>query len=384
MSVDPRLTIKTDGSPFPESTLLIDAIPNPILALDEANRVRFANAAAEDFFQAGKVALLRSALDDLVPFSSPAVSAVAEARRSGGTVNEHAISAGTPRFGGERNVDLQATLIHEAPRFVVVMLLERSMAHKIDRQLTHRGAARSVSGLASMLAHEIKNPLAGIRGAAQLIEPTLSSEDRALSRLICDETDRIRDLVDRMEVFSDERPPERKPVNIHAVLEHVKAVIVAGLSRPIAIREDYDPSLPPVPGSRDQLVQVFMNLVKNAVEAIEETGEGGEILLSTAFRPGVRLTIAASGERVTLPLEVRVRDTGSGVPDDMRPHIFEPFVTTKIGGKGLGLALVAKIVHDHGGIIECEPNERGTTFRVLLPTMKEAQLPASGEGEAAS
>jgi two-component system nitrogen regulation sensor histidine kinase GlnL len=384
MSVDPRLTLKSEGLPFPESALLIDAIPNPILALDEANRVRFANAAAEDFFQAGKVALLRSALDDLVPFSSPAVSAVAEARRSGGTVNEHAISAGTPRFGGERSVDLQATLIHEFPRFVIVMLLERSMAHKIDRQLTHQGAARSVSGLASMLAHEIKNPLAGIRGAAQLVEPTLSAEDRPLARLICDETDRIRDLVDQMEVFSDERPPERKPVNIHAVLEHVKAVIVAGLSRPILIREDYDPSLPPVAGSRDQLVQVFMNLVKNAVEAINDHGEGGEILLSTAFRPGVRLTIAASGERVALPLEVRVRDTGPGVPDDMRPHIFEPFVTSKIGGKGLGLALVAKIVHDHGGIIECEPNERGTTFRVLLPTMKEARVPAGSAGEPAS
>jgi two-component system, NtrC family, nitrogen regulation sensor histidine kinase GlnL len=384
MSIDPRLTLKTEGSPFPEAALLIDAIPNPILALDETNRVRFANAAAEDFFQVGKVALLRSALDDLVPFSSPALSAIAEARRSGGTVNEHAISAGTPRFGGERSVDLQATLIHESPRFVIVMLLERSMAHKIDRQLTHQGAARSVSGLAAMLAHEIKNPLAGIRGAAQLVEPTLSAEDRALARLICDETDRIRDLVDQMEVFSDERPPERKPVNIHAVLEHVKAVIVAGLSRPILIREDYDPSLPPVAGSRDQLVQVFMNLVKNAVEAIENDGEGGgEILLSTAFRPGVRLTIAASGERVTLPLEVRVRDTGPGVPDDMRPHIFEPFVTSKVGGKGVGLALVAKIVHDHGGIIECEPNDRGTTFRVLLPTIKEARVSA-GEGEAAS
>ena len=383
MTIESRLAVTADDGPFPESALLIDAIPNPVLALDEGNRVRFANAAAEDFFQAGKVALLRLALDDVVPFSSPALSAVAEARRSGGPVNEHAISAGTPRFGGERSVDLQATLIHEVPRFVVVMLLERSMAHKIDRQLTHRGAARSVSGLASMLAHEIKNPLAGIRGAAQLIEPALSSEDRALARLICDETDRIRDLVDQMEVFSDERPPERKPVNIHAVLEHVKAVIVAGLSWPVPIREDYDPSLPPVVGSRDQLVQVFMNLVKNAVEAIEEAGGGGEIMLSTAFRPGVRLTIAASGDRVTLPLEVRVRDTGGGISEDMRPHIFEPFVTTKIGGKGLGLAMVAKIVNDHGGIIECEPNERGTTFRVLLPMIKKEPPVARRDGEKA-
>jgi two-component system nitrogen regulation sensor histidine kinase GlnL len=370
------------ASAAPESGLLIDAIPNPLLALDESNRICFANAAAEDFFQTGKVSLLRSSFHDVVPFSSPALEAVAEARRSGGTVNEHAISAGTPRFGGERNVDLQATLLNEAPGFVIVIVLERSMARKLDRQLTHRGAARSVSGLASMLAHEIKNPLAGIRGAAQLIEPSLSSEDRGLARLICEETDRIRDLVDQMEVFSDERPPERKPVNIHSVLEHVKAVIVAGLPRPIVIREEYDPSLPPVAGSRDQLIQVFINLMKNAVEAITGNGEGGEILLSTAFRPGIRLSIAASGERLALPLEVCVRDTGSGIPDDVRPHIFEPFVTTKVGGKGLGLALVAKTVRDHGGIVECEPNEYGTTFRVLLPTVKQVQTrdPRSHEG----
>lgn len=365
----------------PDMGLLIDALPNPLLVLDDGDRVHLANAAAEDFFQAGKTTLLRANFADLMPPASPALSAIAEARHSGGVVNEYAISAGTPRFGSERNVDLQAVLVHEQPRFVIVMLLERSMAHKIDRQLTHRNAARSVSGMAAMLAHEIKNPLAGIRGAAQLIEPTLSGDDRPLARLICEETDRIRDLVDHMEVFSDERPPEREPVNIHAVLERVKALAIAGMVQPIPIREEYDPSLPPVMGSRNQLIQVFINLVKNAVEAIESDG-GGEIHLSTAFRPGVRLSIAASGERVTLPLEVCVKDTGPGVPADIRPHLFDPFITTKPGGRGLGLALVAKIVRDHGGIIECQPNERGTTFRVLLPMMREAHAPQTQEARA--
>ncbi|MGE0005052.1 MAG: nitrogen regulation protein NR(II) [Parvibaculaceae bacterium] len=365
----------------PDIALLVDALPNPLLVLGENDRIHLANAAAEDFFQAGKAALLRTRFADLMPLASPAINAVAEARHSGGVVNEYAISAGTPRFGGERRVDLQAALVHEQPRFVIVMLLERSMAHKIDRQLTHRNAARSVSGMAAMLAHEIKNPLAGIRGAAQLIEPTLSGEDRPLARLICEETDRIRDLVDHMEVFSDERPPEREPVNIHAVLERVKALALAGMTRPIAIKEEYDPSLPPVMGSRNQLIQVLINLVKNAVEAIEGDGSGGEIHLSTAFRPGVRLSIAASGERVTLPLEVCVRDTGPGVPADIRPHLFDPFITTKPGGRGLGLALVAKIVRDHGGIIECEPHERGTTFRVLLPMMRAAHQNRADEGK---
>ena len=354
----------------PDMGVLIDALPNPLLVLDDKDRIHLANSAAEDFFQTGKAALLRANFADLMPLASPAHNAIAEARHSGGVVNEYSISAGTPRFGSERNIDLQVVIVHEQPHFVIVMLLERSMAHKIDRQLTHRNAARSVSGMAAMLAHEIKNPLAGIRGAAQLIEPTLSGDDRPLARLICEETDRIRDLVDRMEVFSDERPPEREPVNIHAVLERVKTLSIAGMAQPIAIREEYDPSLPPVMGSRNQLIQVFINLVKNAVEAIEGDGGGGEIQLTTAFRPGVRLSIAASGERVTLPLEVCVKDTGPGVPADLRPHLFDPFISTKPGGRGLGLALVAKIVRDHGGIIECQPNDRGTTFRVLLPMMR--------------
>jgi two-component system, NtrC family, nitrogen regulation sensor histidine kinase GlnL len=377
-----NLVRTSDPNMPPDSRLLVDALPNPLLVLDDKDRIHLVNSAAEDFFQAGKATLLRANFADLIPLASPALSAIAEARHSGGVVNEYAISAGTPRFGSERNVDLQAVLVHEQPRFVIVMLLERSMAHKIDRQLTHRNAARSVSGMAAMLAHEIKNPLAGIRGAAQLIEPTLSGEDRPLARLICEETDRIRDLVDRMEVFSDERPPEREPVNIHSVLERVKALALAGMTQPIGIKEEYDPSLPPVMGSRNQLIQVFINLVKNAIEAIEGDGSGGEIHLSTAFRPGVRLSIAASGERVTLPLAVCVRDTGPGVPPDLRPHLFDPFISTKPGGRGLGLALVAKIVRDHGGIIECEPHERGTTFRVLLPMMREAQQNQTEKGRA--
>jgi two-component system, NtrC family, nitrogen regulation sensor histidine kinase GlnL len=374
--------LPSDSNAPPDGGLLVDALPNPLLVLDESGRIHLVNSAAEDFFQAGKVTLLRANFADLMPLASPALDAIAEARHSGGVVNEYAISAGTPRFGSERNVDLQVVLVHEQPRFVIVMLLERSMAHKIDRQLTHRNAARSVSGMAAMLAHEIKNPLAGIRGAAQLIEPTLSGEDRPLARLICEETDRIRDLVDHMEIFSDERPPEREPVNIHAVLERVKALALAGMTQPIAIKEEYDPSLPPVMGSRNQLIQVFINLVKNAIEAIEGDGSGGEIHLSTAFRPGVRLSIAASGERVTLPLEVCVRDTGPGVAPDIRPHLFDPFISTKPGGRGLGLALVAKTVRDHGGIIECEPHERGSTFRVLLPMMREVQLNHMEKGKA--
>jgi two-component system, NtrC family, nitrogen regulation sensor histidine kinase GlnL len=246
------------------------------------------------------------------------------------------------------------------------MLQERTMADKMDKQLTHRGAARSVTGLAAMLAHEIKNPLSGIRGAAQLLEQAADDEDRALTRLITDEADRIVKLVDRMEVFSDERPIEREPVNIHAVLEHVKRLALTGFARDIRIVEEYDPSLPPVYANRDQLVQIFLNLVKNAAEALTDTPDA-EIALTTAFRPGVRLSVPGTRERVSLPLEFCVRDNGPGVPEEIQTHMFDPFVTTKTNGTGLGLALVAKIVGDHGGVIECESQPRRTTFRLLLP-----------------
>jgi len=370
MMNNPVLAADRNKAVLPGAAAILDALPDAVLVVDAEDRIRFVNSGAEDFFQASSATLVRCRLTDLVHSSSPLREAVAQVRAVGGVVTKYAVNVGTPRTGGERSVDLQATIVSDNPSFVVVMLLTRSMAHKIDRQLTHRGAARSVSGMASMLAHEIKNPLAGIRGAAQLLEPALGSDDRALTRLICSETDRIRDLVDQMEVFSDERPPERKPVNIHVVLAHVKSLTEAGLSHPVTIREEYDPSLPPLLGNRDQLIQIFVNLVKNAVEAIESTGQAGEITLSTAFRPGMKLSVSSSSDRISLPLEVCVHDTGSGIPEDVRPHIFDPFVTTKSGGRGLGLALVAKIVQDHGGVVESFPRDRGTTFRILLPVLR--------------
>jgi two-component system, NtrC family, nitrogen regulation sensor histidine kinase GlnL len=365
----------------PTPQLILDALPNPLIVLDTQDRICMVNAAAEDFFQSGASVLSRYSLQDIVPFSSPVVQSVQQVREASAVVNEYGVGVGTPRLGGERIVDLQTAPLGDDGRFVMLMLMRRSIAQKLGHQLTHQGAARSVSGMASMLAHEIKNPLAGIRGAAQLLEPTLTNDDRTLARLICDETDRIRNLVDQMEVFSDERPLEKKPVNIHIVLDKVKKLILAEAGSFLSIREEYDPSLPPVFGNADQLMQAYLNLAKNAVEILRETGDGGEILFTTAFRPGMKLQVAGTVERVSLPLEICVHDNGKGVPDDIAPHIFEPFVTTKPQGKGLGLALVAKVVRDHGGTVECQPRRRGTTFRTLLPMFDSTT--ASSEGEPA-
>src|SRR6202790_1739681 len=350
-----------------DSEAILNALPNPVLLVAPDGRIVDANMAAESFFEISTQFLRRQSLKELVPFGSPLLALIDQVRASGSAVNEYKVDVGTPPIGGEPPGDVHVAPRAERPRHIVVVLQEPPIADKMDRQLTHRSAARSVIALAAMLAHEIKNPLSGIRGAAQLLEQSVGDDDRTLTRLICDEADRIVKLVDRMEVFADERPVEREPVNIHVVLEHVKRLGHSAFPPQSRFLEEYDPSLPPVFANRDQLIQVFLNLVKNASESIGEGTSDGEISLSTAFRPGVRLSLPGSKTRVSLPLEFCVKDNGPGVPDDLLPHLFDPFVTTKPTGSGLGLALVAKIIGDHGGIIECESQPRRTIFRVLMP-----------------
>ena len=346
---------------------ILNALPHPVLVLAADNGFIYANTAAEAFLSTSLAMLKRVRLDDIVAFGCPLLSLVGQVRRERTTFNEYGVDIATPRQTLPKLVDVYGGISPDNPDHVLLMLQQRTMAQMIERQLNHRAAARSVSGMASILAHEIKNPLSGIRGAAQLLESGLTDEDRVLSQLICTETDRIKSLLDRMEVFGDERPLTKEPINIHDVLDHVRQLAEAGFARNIQFVADYDPSLPAVPASRDKLIQAFLNLVKNAAEAVGPETENGRIVITTAFRPGVRLAIPGSGTRIALPLMIAIQDNGPGIPGTMREHMFDPFVTSKANGTGLGLALVAKLIADHGGTIECDSEPQRTVFRVLLP-----------------
>ncbi len=351
-------------SPDLDAGTILNALAEPIFVVDEAGCVCYANLAAEQFLAMSATALLGRRLSEILPSDSPIFSLIDHVRFGGQSVSEYGVTIETPKIGSHF-VSLEVSGVTDSPGAVAISIQERSIARKIDHQLVHRNAARSVTAMAAMLAHEVKNPLSGIRGAAQLVEQNAGPEDQELTRLICDETDRIVALVQKMEMFSDERPLEREAVNIHEVLGHVRLLAQSGFARHVRFIETYDPSLPPVYGNRDLLIQVLLNLVKNAAEAVPQ--EGGEIVLATRFQQGVRLTVPGSRARVELPLAVSVTDNGGGIPEDLKAHLFDAFVSAKAGGTGLGLALVAKIIGDHGGVIEFQSEPRKTVFQMMLP-----------------
>jgi two-component system nitrogen regulation sensor histidine kinase GlnL len=363
------------------SAAVLDALPHPVFVVSGDGMIEEANTAAQNFFQASTNVLRRHPIEYFVPFGSPLLSLIEQVRGRGAPVNEYRVDLGTPRNGGERMVDIYASPVVEGDDNVVIVLQERTIADKIDRQLTHRGAARTVTGPRGDARPRDQEPALGHpwRGPASRIRAFGDADEVPLTRLISRRNrPHRRSLIDRVEVFGDDRPMEREPINIHVVLDRVKLLAKNGVARGITFSEEYDPSLPPIHGNRDQLIQILLNLVKNAAEVLERT-QSPEIKLSTAFRPGIRISVTGVSERISLPLEILIEDNGPGVPPDILPFLFDPFVTTKTNGSGLGLALVAKIVGDHGGVIDCESRPGRTRFRILLPVANPAFILPSEE-----
>ncbi len=349
--------------------VLWNTIPIPVLVVEKDGLISAVNAAAEQFLSMSARSLRTKKFTEFAPEGSRLAALLEQARDTPASLAEHGVEL-TEREAGAVSVDVQVTPLTDTPKSaaLLVMIQPKSIAEKMDRNLAHRGAARSVSGMAAAMSHEIKNPLAAISGAAQLLQDLCADQEVELAELIEEESERIRRLVDRMEHFTDERPPARLPVNLHDALDMTRRAAQAGFGQNVRYVEEYDPSLPPTVGDRDQLAQAFQNLIKNAAEAVDGKGQ---ITLRTAYRPGVRLAGVKGGGRQSLPLEVSIIDNGRGIPEELYPHIFEPFVTSKASGAGLGLALVSKIIADHGGVIECESGEGRTVFRMLLPVWRE-------------
>ena len=354
---------------------LWSAIPYPALVLDGGDAILTANPAAESFAATSLRQMAGRSLGRFLGPGSAVLDAVSQARRGGVSVAQYNVMVGWADQAAELH-NVHATPVNDAGD-ILVLMHPQGMADKMDRSLGHRSAARSVTGMAAMLAHEIRNPLAGISGAAQLLEMSLGDGDRELTGLIRAEAARIGKLVDRVELFGDLRPAQRRPLNIHDVLDRARRAAQAGFAAHARFTEEFDPSLPPTAGDPDQLLQVFQNLLKNAAEAAPRVG--GVISISTAYQPGVKLT-RPGGKSESVPLVVTIADNGPGIPENIIRDIFDPFVSSKVNGTGLGLSLVSKFVADHGGVVECDSRPGRTRFRVRLPVWRGDVVDEAAEG----
>jgi two-component system nitrogen regulation sensor histidine kinase GlnL len=369
-----------------EAGHILASLPNPVFLLDGDDRFLFLNHAAEMFFDSSAAMLKGTALSAQIPADSSLLALLARSRSQMASVADQGIEVASPRIGprllnvqispfGDRGAPQRRNSEKRDPEWrerdgrghdgrMLVTLQERALAERLRGQSMFHGAARSISSMAALLAHEVKNPLAGIKGAAQLLQADLSPENQEFARMIVEETNRVTALLDRMEGFAGGAQTPLSPVNIHEILDHCLRISSASYGDHMTVKRRYDPSLPPVEGHRDLLIQAFLNIVKNAFEATENKTE---LTVVTSYARGRRLN-GAGVARLHVPIQVEVIDNGPGIVPELRDHIFDPFVSGKNGGSGLGLALVASVVADHGGLVEVDSVPGRTVFRINFPT----------------
>lgn len=347
----------------PNSAALWASLPLPALIIGPAGRITEVNPPAETFLNASARSLVGQPLLDRLSIDAPMEDAMVRV-----------LAHDSPLFIAEADVTtgerppvqcaLQLAPLQDSPGHILLLISPREIADRLGRAMHITSAAKSAIGMAEMLAHEIKNPLAGISGAAQLLAMGLSPEDQEMTDLIVEETRRIVKLLEQVEQFGNLRPPARRAINLHDALDRARRSALVGFGAKMTISEDYDPSLPATFADPDQLMQVFLNLLKNASEAAGS--KGGNIRLRTFYDHKLRRR-RKDGTGAALPLQVEIIDDGPGIPPDLAADIFEPFVSGRENGTGLGLALVSKIISDHEGWISVDSAPGRTTFRISLP-----------------
>ena len=351
-----------------EDHKVLSVLRQGVMAIDQNDQISAVYAHTESILSRSRETLVSTNLRDIAGVGEAAQDLVDRARSENTPLNSYDVRC-QPPLGDIELVDLHATPVEEEG-IILLSVLPRRITAFLEKKNEMDAAARSVSGLASMLAHEVKNPLSGIRGAAQLMGRALDDKHLQLTGLICKEVDRIRDLVDDLESFNAPVEQNIEPVNIHEVLDHVLNVAVAGFASEATVRPKFDPSLPPVAGNYDRLVQVFLNLVKNAVEA---AGKTADITVTTAYRHGIWIK-GTDGERKRLPIEITIMDNGPGIADAIKGHLFDPFVTGRSGGTGLGLSMVARYISSFGGTVTADNLPvGGAIFKIQLGLYEDRQ-----------
>ncbi|WP_376873088.1 nitrogen regulation protein NR(II) [Albirhodobacter sp. R86504] len=348
---------------LPDVFALWSSLPMPAILIDGEDRMVEINPAAESYLNLSAKSLRGHSILERLAISAPLEDVFERVRTSRADVYVSEVDLTT----GERApvmCSLQAAPVGDDPHALLITFIPRERGSVLNRAGSVKSAARSAIGMAEMLAHEIKNPLAGIAGAAQLLSMNLTGDDLELTDLIVDETRRVVKLLEQVEQFGNVRPPEQHEVNIHDVLDRARKSVAIGHGAHMRISDDYDPSLPATLGDGDQLTQVFLNLLKNASEATR--GAPGEIKLRTYYDHGLRVR-GADGKSRALPLQIEVINSGPGIPPEIAGELFEPFVSGRENGTGLGLALVSKIISEHGGWVSVDSKPGRTCFRISLP-----------------
>ena len=351
---------------------VLNTLSNAILVLNiEASSewpIIFVNSEAEKFTNQSRTTLLKSTFQSLFRDCKNLKTYVEKVISNSIATYETDFKLEGPKFKNKQ-VNLQIFPFGTQNKSILIVFSSNMLSSQLDQSINNKTPSKSVAVMSTVLAHEVKTPLSGIRGAAQLLEQNSTTEDKVLTNLICNECDRITNLIDEMEVFSNPKIINFQPQNIHEILSHVITLTNAGVGSDVNINFKPDPSLPSIPGNKDQLIQIFLNIIKNSIEAFQ--GPNGEIEITTAYRHGIRIHLADENKIIETPIEILIKDNGPGIDENLISHIFDPFVTLKTGGTGLGLALVQKFVGDHGGFVECRNEPTGATFKVLFPVWRE-------------